>query len=203
MIFLVAVYKQIDRFKFPRSTDGVPQTLKVVLLKEAFESRPINSSTEKPNPEHVDIESSTEPPATLETMNSTETEESKKNSQVAESRVPALPNDSATTYFDFSVRKIPDESPVTDNIFDPRFRAKLEESRARRPDQREALEFNSYIDNAGKQVLVDGDKCYKLTNLGNQGDLWSMPYRCSWVQTQSEKMMDTINADIRYRYGSN
>lgn len=88
--------------------------------------------------------------------------------------------------------------PLT--VFDPNFRNQIESYQLDRRHS-DSSGSNRYLINNkfGEDTYVRGDTCFKINkNNGFDGSSsWSLPTRCKWAKTESEKMADRIREGLK------
>ncbi|MGH1438660.1 MAG: hypothetical protein ACRBBR_01005 [Cellvibrionaceae bacterium] len=92
------------------------------------------------------------------------------------------------------------ESSSEDIIFDPSLRNRVDRYTQDSSLLPQPQSIMTYTDNLGQENVVDGDRCFKVSDNGFDAGKWSGPFRCPGSQTESQKIgQDFIDSLEPYR----
>lgn len=85
------------------------------------------------------------------------------------------------------------------DIFDPKLRQRLKEARAAKHKNSLSNEVSDFYMQGRDSIYIQDHNCYEEKR--NDGELngqgfW-LPQRCSWIKTESDKMMEGVNDAIK------
>lgn len=203
-VLMPAIENLWSRLYESTSPEAISLTLRLESQAAISEPEPQSAPTAQPAVENEqEVDSEADVPRSSEAYvdtdqieNPNETSESPANSNSEVTRTTAAESEKEwRTVTDLESEK------YNENIFDPRVREKILSSRQNQPSIAKPAEPYSFVDSSGTEIIVNGDTCYKAQITDElMGTVLSLPYRCPWVPTLSEKMMANVNAAMRERF---
>ena len=92
------------------------------------------------------------------------------------------------------------QRPGNGTVFNPALRNRLGAARSTESSNLDATSYMRYGGNT-QDTLVHGDTCVNIARSRDHHsrDLWSVPTRCRWIRTESDRMQAAIEAGLAER----